>query len=157
MASGTPATTLLTAAGIIYVEHEYDHDPSSTSYGLEAAEKLGFNPDQVFKTLVVSIDDYFAVAVLPVNQQLSLKSLSRTLAAKKATMAQPENAARMTGYVVGGISPLGQKKLLPTVIAESALLLGTILVSGGRRGFDVELSPVDLAELLQAKFADITL
>jgi Cys-tRNA(Pro)/Cys-tRNA(Cys) deacylase len=157
MASGTPATTLLTAAGIIYVEHEYDHDPSSTSYGLEAAQKLGFDPGQVFKTLVVAVDDYFAVAVIPVNQQLSLKSLSRTLTAKKATMAQPESAARMTGYVVGGISPLGQKKLLPTVIAESALLLGTILVSGGKRGFDVELSPVDLAELLQAKFADITL
>ena len=157
MASGTPATTLLISAGTIYVEHEYDHDPSSTSYGLEAAEKLGFDPSQVFKTLVVAVDDYFAVAIIPVNQQLSFKSLSRALDAKKAAMAQPELAARMTGYVVGGISPLGQKKLLPTVISESALLLGTILVSGGRRGFDVELSPVDLAELIQGKFADITL
>ena len=157
MASGTPATTLLNTAGTIYVEHEYDHDPGATSYGIEAAEKLGFDPGQVFKTLVTAVDDYFAVAVIPVNQQLSLKSLSRALGAKKAAMADPEQAARMTGYVVGGISPLGQKKLLPTVIAESALTLGTILVSGGKRGFDVELSPVDLAQLLQAKFSDITL
>ena len=155
MATGTPATTLLSAAGIIYVEHEYQHDSSATSFGLEAAEKLGIDPSQVFKTLVVAVDDYFAVAIVPVNQQVSLKSLSRVLNAKKTTMADPEVAARMTGYVVGGISPLGQKKLLPTVIAESAQLLGTVLVSGGRRGFDIELSPIDLAELLQAKFADI--
>lgn len=155
MATGTPATTLLVAAGIIYVEHAYQHDPSATSFGLEAAEKLGIDPSQVFKTLVAQVDDYFAVAIVPVNQQVSLKSLSRVLNAKKATMAQPQVAARITGYVVGGISPLGQKVLLPTVIAESAQLLGTILVSGGKRGFDIELSPIDLAQLLQAKFADI--
>ena len=155
MATGTPATTLLVAAGVIYVEHVYQHDPSTTSFGLEAAEKLGIDPSQVFKTLVAQVDDYFAVAIVPVNQQVSLKSLSRVLNAKKATMAPPQVAARITGYVVGGISPLGQKILLPTVIAESAQLLGTILVSGGKRGFDIELSPIDLAELLQAKFADI--
>lgn len=155
MATGTPATTLLIAAGIIYVEHEYQHDSSAISFGLEAAEKLGIDPRQVFKTLVVAVDDYFAVAIVPVNQQVSLKSLSRVLNAKKTIMADPEVAARMTGYVVGGISPLGQKKLLPTVIAASAQLLGTVLVSGGKRGFDIELSPIDLAELLQAKFADI--
>lgn len=155
MATGTPATTLLVAARIIYVEHVYQHDPSATSFGLEAAEKLGIDPSQVFKTLVAQVDDYFAVAIVPVNQQVSLKSLSRVLNAKKATMAPPQVAARITGYVVGGISPLGQKVLLPTVIAESAQLLGTILVSGGKRGFDIELSPIDLAELLQAKFADI--
>lgn len=155
MATGTPATTLLIAAGIIYVEHEYLHDASATSFGLEAAEKLGIDPSQVFKTLIVAADDYFAVAIIPVNQQVSLKSLSQVLNAKKATMADPKVAARITGYVVGGISPLGQKKLLPTVIAQSAQLLGTVLVSGGRRGFDIELSPIDLAELLQAKFADI--
>lgn len=155
MATGTPATTLLITAGIIYVEHAYQHDPSATSFGLEAAEKLGIDPSQVFKTLVAQVDDYFAVAIVPVNQQVSLKALSRVLNAKKATMAQPQVAARITGYVVGGISPLGQKVLLPTVIAESAQLLGTILVSGGKRGFDIELSPIDLAELLQAKFADI--
>ena len=133
----------------------YQHDPSATSFGLEAAEKLGIDPSQVFKTLVAQVDDYFAVAIVPVNQQVSLKALSRVLNAKKATMAPPQVAARITGYVVGGISPLGQKVLLPTVIAESAQLLGTILVSGGKRGFDIELSPIDLAELLQAKFADI--
>jgi Cys-tRNA(Pro)/Cys-tRNA(Cys) deacylase len=155
MATGTPATTLLNAAGIIYVEHEYQHDPSATSFGLEASEKLGIDPSQVFKTLVAQVDDYFAVAIVPVNQQVSLKSLSRVLGAKKATMADPQVAARITGYVVGGISPLGQKNLLPTVIAESAQLLGTVLVSGGKRGFDIELSPIDLAELLQAKFGDI--
>ncbi len=155
MATGTLATTLLIDAGISYVAHEYQHDPSANSFGLEAAEKLGIDPSQVFKTLIAAVDDYFAVAIVPVNQQVSLKSLSRVLAAKKATMANPEQAARMTGYVVGGISPLGQKKLLPTVIAESAQLLGTILVSGGKRGFDIELSPHDLAELLNAKFGDI--
>jgi Cys-tRNA(Pro)/Cys-tRNA(Cys) deacylase len=146
---------LLTKAGVMFSEHEYQHDPGATSFGLEAAEKLGFDPAQVFKTLIASVDDYFAVAIVPVDQQVSLKSLSRALGAKRASMADPNQAARMTGYVVGGISPLGQKKLLPTVIAESAQLFETILVSGGRRGFDIELSPIVLAELLSAQFADI--
>ena len=155
MATGTPATKLLTSAGVNFKEHEYPHDPNSTSFGLEAAEKLGVAPNRVFKTLIASVDDYFAVAIVPVDQQVSLKSLSRALGAKRASMADPNQAARMTGYVVGGISPLGQKKLLPTVIAESAQLFETILVSGGRRGFDIELSPIVLAELLSAQFADI--
>ena len=155
MATGTPATTLLSAAGIIYVEHEYQHESSSASFGLEAAEKLGIDPSQVFKTLVVAVDDYFAVAIVPVNQQVSLKSLSRSMGAKRATMADPTQAARLTGYVVGGISPLGQKRLLATVIDESAKQFETILVSGGRRGFDIELSPTDLADLLSAIFAEI--
>ena len=155
MATGTPATSLLTKAGVMFNEHEYQHDPGATSFGLEAAEKLGFDPSQVFKTLIASVDDYFAVAIVPVDQQVSLKSLARALGAKRANMADPNQAARMTGYVVGGISPLGQKKLLPTVIAESAQLFETILVSGGRRGFDIELSPIVLAELLSAQFADI--
>ena len=139
----------------MFNEHEYQHDPGATSFGLEAAEKLGFDQAQVFKTLIASVDDYFAVAIVPVDQQVSLKSLARALGAKRANMADPNQAARMTGYVVGGISPLGQKKLLPTVIAESAQLFETILVSGGRRGFDIELSPIVLAELLSAQFADI--
>ena len=155
MATGTPATSLLTKAGVMFNEHEYQHDPGATSFGLEVAEKLGFDPAQVFKTLIASVDDYFAVAIVPVDQQVSLKSLARALGAKRANMADPNQAARMTGYVVGGISPLGQKKLLPTVIAESAQLFETILVSGGRRGFDIELSPIVLAELLSAQFADI--
>jgi len=142
-------------AGIEFKEHEYSHDPNSTSFGLEAAEKLGVDPNRVFKTLIANVDESFAVAIVPVNQQVSLKSLSRTLGAKRATMADPAQAARLTGYVVGGISPLGQKRLLTTVIDESAKQFETILVSGGRRGFDIELSPNDLAELLSATFAEI--
>jgi Cys-tRNA(Pro)/Cys-tRNA(Cys) deacylase len=155
MATGTPATKLLTSAGVKFTEHEYSHDPNSTSFGLEAAEKLGVDPHRVFKTLIANVDETFAVAIVPVNQQVSLKSLSRTLGAKRATMADPAHAARLTGYVVGGISPLGQKRLLTTVIDASAKDFETILVSGGRRGFDIELSPNDLAELLSAVFAEI--
>jgi len=155
MATGTPATKLLTSAGVKFTEHEYSHDPNSTSFGLEAAEKLGIDPHRVFKTLIANVDETFAVAIVPVNQQVSLKSLSRTLGAKRATMADPAHAARLTGYVVGGISPLGQKRLLTTVIDASAKDFETILVSGGRRGFDIELSPSDLAELLSAVFAEI--
>jgi Cys-tRNA(Pro)/Cys-tRNA(Cys) deacylase len=155
MATGTPATKLLTSAGVKFTEHEYSHDPNSTSFGLEAAEKLGVDPHRVFKTLIANVDETFAVAIVPVNQQVSLKSLSRTLGAKRATMADPAHAARLTGYVVGGISPLGQKRLLTTVIDASAKDFETILVSGGRRGFDIELSPNDLAEMLSAVFAEI--
>jgi Cys-tRNA(Pro)/Cys-tRNA(Cys) deacylase len=156
MATGTPATKLLTSAGVKFTEHEYSHDPNSTSFGLEAAEKLGVDPNRVFKTLIANVDEAFVVAIVPVNQQVSLKSLSRTLGAKRATMADPIKAARLTGYVVGGISPLGQKRLLKTVIDLTAKDFETILVSGGRRGFDIELSPIKLADLLSAEFADIT-
>jgi len=155
MATGTPATKLLTSAGVAFKEHEYGHDPNSTSFGLEAAEKLGVDPRRVFKTLIANVDDTFAVAIVPVSQQVSLKSLSRTLGAKRATMADPAHAARLTGYVVGGISPLGQKRLLTTVIDQSAQDFETILVSGGRRGFDIELAPEELAKLLSAVFAEI--
>jgi Cys-tRNA(Pro)/Cys-tRNA(Cys) deacylase len=155
MATGTPATKLLTSAGVDFKEHEYAHDPNSTSFGLEAAEKLGVDPRRVFKTLIANVDEAFAVAIVPVSQQVSLKSLSRTLGAKRATMADPAHAARLTGYVVGGISPLGQKRLLTTVIDQSAKDFETILVSGGRRGFDIELAPEELANLLSAVFAEI--
>lgn len=157
MATGTPATKLLTSAGVKFTEHEYAHDPNSTSYGLEAAEKLGVDPNRVFKTLIANVDEAFVVAIVPVNQQVSLKSLSRILGAKRATMADPIKAARLTGYVVGGISPLGQKRLLKTVVDLTAKDFETILVSGGRRGFDIELSPLELADLLSAEFADITI
>jgi Cys-tRNA(Pro)/Cys-tRNA(Cys) deacylase len=156
MATGTPATNLLTSKGVVFKAHEYSHDPNSTSFGLEAAEKLGVDPNRVFKTLIANVDESFAVAIVPVNQQVSLKSLARTLGAKRAVMADPAAAARLTGYVVGGISPLGQKRLLSTVIDQSANEFETILVSGGRRGFDIELSPQDLAQLLSAVFAEIT-
>jgi Cys-tRNA(Pro)/Cys-tRNA(Cys) deacylase len=155
MATGTPATNLLTSKGVDFKAHEYSHDPNSTSFGLEAAEKLGVDPNRVFKTLIANVDESYAVAIVPVNQQVSLKSLARTLGAKRAVMADPAQAARLTGYVVGGISPLGQKRLLSTVIDQSAKEFETILVSGGRRGFDIELSPQDLAELLSAVFAEI--
>jgi Cys-tRNA(Pro)/Cys-tRNA(Cys) deacylase len=155
MATGTPATNLLTSKGVDFKAHEYSHDPNSTSFGLEAAEKLGVDPDRVFKTLIANVDESFAVAIVPVNQQVSLKSLARTLGAKRAVMADPAQAARLTGYVVGGISPLGQKRLLSTVIDQSAKEFETILVSGGRRGFDIELSPQDLADLLSAVFAEV--
>jgi Cys-tRNA(Pro)/Cys-tRNA(Cys) deacylase len=155
MATGTPATNLLTSKGVVFKAHEYSHDPNSTSFGLEAAEKLGVDPNRVFKTLIANVDESFAVAIVPVNQQVSLKSLARILGAKRAVMADPAAAARLTGYVVGGISPLGQKRLLSTVIDESAKEFETILVSGGRRGFDIELSPQDLAQLLSAVFAEI--
>jgi len=157
MATGTPATKLLASAGVTFVAHEYSHDRNSPSFGLEAAEKLGVDPNRVFKTLIANVDETFVVAIVPVNQQVSLKSLSRTLSAKRATMADPAQAARLTGYVVGGISPLGQKRLLTTVIDVSAADFETILVSGGRRGFDVELSPKDLAALLSAVFAEIAI
>jgi Cys-tRNA(Pro)/Cys-tRNA(Cys) deacylase len=155
MATGTPATNLLTSKGVDFNVHEYSHDPNSTSFGLEAAEKLGVDPNRVFKTLIANVDEIFAVAIVPVNQQVSLKSLARTLGAKRAVMADPAQAARLTGYVVGGISPLGQKRLLSTVIDQSAKEFETILVSGGRRGFDIELSPQDLADLLSAVFAEV--
>ena len=154
MATGTPATKLLKSAGIEFIEHEYSHDPNSTSFGLEAAEKLGVDPNRVFKTLVANVDETFVVAIVPVSQQVSLKSLARALGAKRATMADPAQAARLTGYVVGGISPLGQKRLLATVIDHSAKQFETILVSGGQRGFDIELSPFDLPNQISALFAD---
>lgn len=151
----TPATGRLTELGITFQVHEYQHDPSVQSYGLEAADKLGKPYEQVFKTLVAEIDNGYAVAVVPVNQQVNLKNLAKSLGAKKAVMAKPEVASRLTGYVVGGISPIGQKKLLPTVIDELAQLQETILVSGGKRGFDLELNPQDLVRVTSGIFAAI--
>lgn len=157
----TPATKRLAELGISYVVHEYQHDPSVQSYGLEAADKLGMPYEQVFKTLVAEIEggdaaNSYAVAIVPVDQQVNLKLLAKALNAKKAVMAKPEVASRLTGYVVGGISPIGQKKLLPTVIDEMAQLQETVLVSGGKRGFDVELDPEKLLEVTSGIFAPIT-
>ncbi len=151
----TPATKLLTELGITFKVHEYHHDPSVTSYGLEAADKLGLPYEQVFKTLVAEIDSGYAVGIVPVDQQVNLKNLAKAVGSKKAVMAKPDVASRLTGYVVGGISPVGQKKLLPTVIDELAQLQETILVSGGKRGFDIELSPNDLVAVTKALFAPI--
>ncbi len=152
---GTPATAALAAAGVPFVLHPYAHDPSTTSYGLEAAEVLGIDPARVFKTLMVEVEGRLAVAIVPVSGNLDLKSVAASLGSKKAAMADPKAAERRTGYVLGGISPLGQRQSSPTILDDSALAFGTILVSGGRRGLDIELSPSDLVNLTKAITAPI--
>ncbi|MFE1440682.1 Cys-tRNA(Pro) deacylase [Streptomyces sp. NPDC058739] len=152
---GTPATVALTAAGVEYTVHAYDHDPSHPSYGEEAAEAMGVSPDRVFKTLVADVDGALTVAVVPVAGSLDLKALASAVGGKKAAMADPALAERTTGYVRGGISPLGQRKRLPTVLDESASSHATICVSAGRRGLEVELAPGDLASLTGAVLAGI--
>jgi Cys-tRNA(Pro)/Cys-tRNA(Cys) deacylase len=153
---GTPATAALAAAGVSFTLHPYNHDPSAASYGLEAAGVLGIDPARVFKTLMVEIDGRLAVGVVPVNGSLDLKAIAAALGSKKAAMANPAAAERRTGYVLGGISPLGQRLPSPTVIDDSALGLDTILVSGGRRGLDIELAPGDLVLLTKAITAPIS-
>jgi Cys-tRNA(Pro)/Cys-tRNA(Cys) deacylase len=149
----TPAIELVKQRGIAHQVHQYQHDPAAASYGLEAAEKLGLLPQQVFKTLVLSLDSkQLAVAILPVDQLLSMKQLAKALGAKKADMANAADVMRSTGYVLGGVSPLGQKKLLPSVIDSSAQQFATIYVSAGRRGLEIELSAADLRQLLNAQF-----
>lgn len=151
---GTPATLALTRAGIAFELRGYDHDPRTTSYGLEAAhelgEALGVDPARVFKTLLASVDGRLVVGVVPVTGQLDLKALAAAAGGKKAEMADPALAERTTGYVVGGISPIGQKRTLPTVIDASALEHDTVLVSGGRRGLDLEVAPADLVRITGA-------
>lgn len=152
---GTPATVALTKAGLNFSTHAYEHDPAAKSYGLEAAEALGLAPEQVFKTLLVEVDGKLAVGVVPVDRQLDLKAVAAALKAKKAAMADPAAAERITGYVVGGISPIGQKRLLPTVVDVSATDHETVYVSGGRRGLDLGLSPTDLITITAARSAPI--
>jgi Cys-tRNA(Pro)/Cys-tRNA(Cys) deacylase len=152
---GTPATALLAKRKVPYTLHSYDHDPRAESFGLEAAELLGLDPARVFKTLVAEVDGRLAVGVVPVTGQLDLKALAAALRGKKARMAEVSAAERATGYVAGGISPLGQKKRLPVVIDASASAFDTVFVSAGRRGLDVELTPADLADLTAAVVAPI--
>ncbi|BBC96582.1 Cys-tRNA(Pro) deacylase [Streptomyces griseofuscus] len=152
---GTPATVALSAAGVEFTVHAYDHDPSHPSYGEEAAEAMGVSPDRVFKTLVADVDGNLVVGVVPVAGTLDLKALASAVGGKRAAMADPTLAERTTGYVRGGISPLGQRKRLPTVLDDSALTHATICVSAGRRGLEVELAPDDLAELTGAVSAPI--
>ncbi|MDQ1011369.1 Cys-tRNA(Pro)/Cys-tRNA(Cys) deacylase [Streptomyces sp. V4I23] len=152
---GTPATVALTAAGTPFTLHAYDHDPSTPSYGEEAAQALGVPADRVFKTLVADVDGALTVAVVPVAGQLDLKALAAAVGGKRATMADPAAAERTTGYVRGGISPLGQRKRLPTVLDASASSHETICISAGRRGLEVELSPEALADLTSATVAPI--
>jgi Cys-tRNA(Pro)/Cys-tRNA(Cys) deacylase len=155
LAAGTPATTALTRLGLAFELHPYDHDPAAASYGLEAAAALSVPPEQVFKTLLVTGDSGLSVGVVPVDRQLDLKAVAAALGLKKVAMAQPADAERSTGYVVGGISPIGQRKALPTVIDSSALDLERVYVSGGRRGLDISLSPADLVTATRAQVASI--
>jgi Cys-tRNA(Pro)/Cys-tRNA(Cys) deacylase len=153
--AGTPATVALTKAAVPYTVHTYEHDPAAASYGLEAAAALGLEPGQVFKTLLVDADGRLSVGIVPVDRQLDLKAVAAALGAKRATMADPAAAERVTGYVVGGISPIGQKRALPTVLDDSALAYDQVYVSGGRRGLDLGLAPADLVTTTQARTAAI--
>jgi len=152
---GTPATRALTQAGVEFRLHPYDHEAGAPSYGLEAAAKLGVEPARVFKTLVVDVDGALCVGVVPVDRSLDLKALAAAVGGKRASMAERSAAERATGYVLGGISPLGQRRRLRTVLDESAFGHATVLVSGGRRGLDVELSPDDLVRLTGATKAPV--
>ena len=152
----TPAIELAKQRGIAHQVHQYQHDPAAASYGLEAAEKLGLLPQQVFKTLVLSLDSkQLAVAILPVNQLLSMKQVAKALGVKKAEMATAADVMRSTGYVLGGVSPLGQKKVLPTIIDSSVMQFSTIYVSAGKRGLEIELAAADLAQVLNANMVSI--
>ena len=149
----TPAILAARKAGFPFQVHEYHHDPASGSYGLEAVEALRLDPARVFKTLLVTLDGdakRMAVGIVPVTHLLDVKALAKAVGAKKAEMADPKQAERVTGYVVGGISPLGQKRRLPTALDESALGFPTIFVSAGRRGLEIELCPSHLLQLCQA-------
>ena len=158
---GTPAILALERAGIGFTVHAYDHDPRASSYGLEAAEALGVDPARVFKTLMVSLSPgepgrpRLAVGVVPVLGQLDLKALARALGSSRAVMAEVGDAERATGYVAGGISPVGQRRNHPTVLDSSALAHGTVLVSAGRRGLDLEIDPADLVAVTGAVTAPV--
>jgi len=152
---GTPATVALSKAKVEFTTHAYDHDPAAKSYGLEAAEALGLAPEQVFKTLLVEVDGKLTVGVVPVDKQLDLKAIAAAAGGKKAVMADPAAAERTTGYVVGGISPIGQKRALPTVVDATATDHDTVYVSGGRRGLDIGLAPKDLIAITNARTAPI--
>ena len=151
----TPAMKALDSAGVEYGVHEYEHDRRSTSFGLEAAAALGVPASRVFKTLLASDGTALVVGIVPVDKTLDLKALATHVKVKRLVMADPAVAERSTGMVVGGISPVGQKRLLPTVIDESAMGQERVLVSGGRRGLDVELSPQDLVRLTRAVVGSI--
>ena len=158
--SKTPATAALAAAGVPHTLHSYDHDATQVrrglGYGAEAAGALGVEPGRVFKTLVASVDGELVVAVIPVLAHLDLKSLAAATGGKRAQMADPAIAQKSSGYVVGGISPLGQRRRLPTVIDSHVHDHRTVFVSAGRRGLDVELAPADLVAVTRATTADIS-
>jgi Cys-tRNA(Pro)/Cys-tRNA(Cys) deacylase len=162
-AGGTPATVALARAGVDFSLHPYEHDPRAQSFGLEAAEALGLDPARVFKTLLATVDPStgsrqrgtLTVGIVPVSGQLDLKALARAVGGGKAAMAEVSAAERATGYVAGGISPVGQKRSHPTVLDESALAFETVFVSAGRRGLDLEIAPADLVRVTGAITAAI--
>jgi Cys-tRNA(Pro)/Cys-tRNA(Cys) deacylase len=151
----TPAVDTARKAGVEFELLSYAHDPGAESYGFEAAEALGLDPSSVYKTLVASVDGRLAVAVVPVDRSLDLKALADALGGKRAEMAPADAAQRATGYVLGGISPLGQRRRLPTVVDAAALSLPRIHVSAGRRGLELALAPADLVRLCGATTAPI--
>lgn len=154
--AGTQAILTLEKAGVAHTVHPYEHDPNSDlGYGLEAAQAIGVEPPQVFKTLMVNVDGKLVVGVVPVDKKLDLKAVASAAGGKKAAMADMAVAERATGYVVGGISPLGQKTKHTTILDESALLFEAVYVSGGRRGLDVGLAPADLVQMTAAQVAPI--
>lgn len=155
MALGTPATVALAAAGIRFTAHSYEHDPANRNFGTEAASALGLDPERVFKTLVADVDGRLVVAIVPVTARLDLGALAAAVGGKRASLADPAVAQRKTGYVVGGISPIGQKSRLKTVLDETAELFDTVFVSGGKRGFDLQLAPSDLIAVTAAAVAAI--
>ena len=152
---GTPATVALNKAKVAFTVHAYQHQPGTGSYGLEAANAIGVEPARVFKTLMAEVDGALVIAIVPVSGQLDLKALASAVGGKRAAMADPKVAERSSGYVVGGISPLGQRKLLPTVLDHSGLTFDSVFVSAGRRGVDLELSPHDLVAATKAMVAPI--
>jgi len=152
---GTTATIALERARIAFTVHEYEHDPRHDSYGLEASQALGVTPDRVFKTLITEVDGKLVAAVVPVSGELDLKALAAAAGGKKAAMADVAAAERATGYVAGGISPLGQRKRLPVIIDASAMLQPTMYCSAGRRGLEIELMPADLVRAANATIASI--
>ena len=152
---GTPATALLGRLGISHSVHRYHHDPRHPSFGQEASDALGVAPERVFKTLVAEVDGALAVGVVPVASQLDLRALAAAVGGKRAVMADVAAAERATGYVAGGISPLGQRRRLPVVVDSSALAFPTLYCSGGRRGLELELAPADLVRAAHAVVAPI--
>jgi Cys-tRNA(Pro)/Cys-tRNA(Cys) deacylase len=152
---GTTATVALERAGISFTVHEYEHDPGHASYGLEASQALGVPPERVFKTLITEVDGRLVAGVVPVQGQLDLKAVAAAVGGKRAAIAEVAAAERATGYVAGGISPVGQRRRLPVVLDASAMTFGTVFCSGGRRGLEIELAPADLVRAADATVARI--
>ena len=156
MSKTTRATQTLGKAGVAFTVHTYDYDPDAPRVGLQAAEALGKDPEQVFKTLMAEVDDKPVCVVIPSDREVSMKKLATTFGGKSANMMKPLDAERLTGFKVGGISPFGQRKKVPTAIDETAELFDEVLINGGQRGLLVGLSPADAVRAIDAKLADLT-